>query len=65
MGYCRASAVHLLEQELLSKEYKTGLEAVNVAISKSKIKLDRKEKQELTHVANEQIKNNMILQYFL
>ena len=65
MGYCRASVVHVLENELLYGAHKNEKQAVNVAISKSPIKLDSKEKVELLHIANEQKKNQMILQYFV
>ena len=34
MGYCRASAVRLLEKELLSGKHKNETEAVNAAIDK-------------------------------
>ena len=65
MGYCRASAVRLLEQELLSRECRSGKEAVNKAIAKSSISLDAHEKVELIHIANEQLKHDMIMQYFV
>lgn len=65
MGYCRVSAVRILEQELLSGKYQDEKEAVNAAIDKSPIHLDSKEKFELIHIANEQKHNQMILQYFV
>ena len=65
MGYCRASAVRLLENELLSGKHKNETEAVNAAIDKSLIHLDSKEKYELIRIANEQKCNDMIVKYFV
>ena len=65
MGYCRASAVRLLEKELLSGKLKNETEAVNAAIDKSLIHLDSKEKYELIRIANEQKCNDMIVKYFV
>lgn len=73
MGYCRASAVRLLEKELLSGKHKNETEAVNkneteavnAAIDKSLIHLDSKEKYELIRIANEQKCNDMIVKYFV
>ena len=65
MGYCRASAVRLLEKELATGKYQDVMEAVNVAVSKSQIRLDSKEKHELIHLANLQKRNQMIVKYFI
>lgn len=65
MGYCRASAIRLLEQELLSGEHKNESDAVNAVINKSPLRLDSREKLELIHIAREQMRNQMIVQYFV